>query len=577
MRWLFALLLSVLLAVPCARAGPALVLGEGASVVPAWSAVTAVAEPGPRWTLEEALRHRQDFQAPQVPRGNFGALRQALWLRVPLEVRGTDGRWVLQIDYAALNHVEVYLLADGHLVQQALLGNALPVDQRPLSSRAHALPLTLVPGQRCELLLRVQSHSAMLVPISFYRPNAFMAQESAVQLVQGVMAGMALALLLYSLALWLSLRDVLLLHYAVMMAGVGLFFIAHFGLGQQYLWHEATGLYEKISPLAVLAALAAGALFVRRALACHLHNPVLHRVLGGLAALATCLLLASVLGLLDYRQTQLSATLLGPLPMLLGAHAAWRRSRQGDRAARYMLLGWLANACGSVVMVGLVRGLLPAEFWVQHAFQWAAMLEMVLWLRVLGVRNEELRRHAERAQAERQLLLSLAHTDALTGLPNRRGLALALDAALGRSGPGSALAVYLLDLDGFKPVNDRLGHDVGDALLVAVGQRLRHELRAADVVARLGGDEFVILASGLAGEAEARHLGAKLLQAFELPFVLEGASCRVGLTIGFALAPQDGLSGADLLKRADAAMYAGKQAGRHCVRRATTVAAPAAG
>ena len=77
----------------------------------------------------------------------------------------------------------------------------------------------------------------------------------------------------------------------------------------------------------------------------------------------------------------------------------------------------------------------------------------------------------------------------------------------------------------------------------------------------------MIMAAGLVGEADAQRLGAKLLGAFELPFTVAGQACRVGLTIGFALAPHDRRDGGDLLKRADAAMYAGKQAGRHCVRR----------
>ncbi len=131
----------------------------------------------------------------------------------------------------------------------------------------------------------------------------------------------------------------------------------------------------------------------------------------------------------------------------------------------------------------------------------------------------------------------------------------------------SAVAVFLLDLDGFKPVNDRHGHDVGDELLKAVAQRLKRTLRASDLVSRLGGDEFVVMACGLAGEAEAMALGRKLLDAFDLPFEVAGQRCKVGLTIGFALSPHDGLEANDLLKRADAAMYAGKQAGRHQLRR----------
>jgi diguanylate cyclase len=127
--------------------------------------------------------------------------------------------------------------------------------------------------------------------------------------------------------------------------------------------------------------------------------------------------------------------------------------------------------------------------------------------------------------------------------------------------------VFVLDLDGFKPVNDRHGHDVGDALLVAVGARLQAQLRAGDVVARLGGDEFVVLAPGLARAEDALVLGRKLVAALDTPLDAAGQRCEVGVTVGYALAPLDGVRAEELLKRADAGMYAAKQAGRRRVRR----------
>jgi diguanylate cyclase (GGDEF)-like protein len=289
-----------------------------------------------------------------------------------------------------------------------------------------------------------------------------------------------------------------------------------------------------------------------------------------LALTAASVLLASLLGLLDYRQTQVLATVMGPLPMLLSMAAAVPLARLGNRTARMMMLGWGAYLVGALGMAGLLRGWLPADFWTQHLFQFATMAEMLAWMRVLSLRIEDVRRHAERTEAERHALHSLAHTDALTGLPNRRGLSLAMAQALQRCRADSGVAVYMLDLDGFKPINDRLGHDAGDTLLVQVAHRLRSLVRGADVVARLGGDEFVVMALDVKTEADARWVGRKLLDAFVQPFDVSGQRCKVGLTIGFALAPQDGNEAAQLLKLADAAMYAGKQAGRHCMRRAGT-------
>jgi diguanylate cyclase (GGDEF)-like protein len=201
------------------------------------------------------------------------------------------------------------------------------------------------------------------------------------------------------------------------------------------------------------------------------------------------------------------------------------------------------------------------------------LLEMVMWMLVLGERVQVIRRGAVALRGERDHLRSLAHTDALTGLLNRRGLDESLPSLLAASSPRSALAVYLMDLDGFKPVNDRHGHDTGDALLAAVGQRLGAMLRPNDLVCRLGGDEFVFAVGGLPGPEEAERVGRKVLKAFQQPFEVNGVSCRVGLTLGYAIAPHDDLSAAGLLKRADAAMYAGKQAGKNCLRRGAATAA----
>jgi diguanylate cyclase (GGDEF)-like protein len=209
-----------------------------------------------------------------------------------------------------------------------------------------------------------------------------------------------------------------------------------------------------------------------------------------------------------------------------------------------------------------VTGRTGVNFWTLHSFQMGATLDMLIFMRIALLRTATRHRDAQRAAQERDTLHSLAHSDALTGLLNRRGLDEALVAALARATPEHALALYMLDLDGFKAVNDRFGHDVGDALLRVAAQRLRASMRAGDAVARLGGDEFVVMAEGLTNEAQAVDLGNKLLDAFRTPFALDQHSCAVSATIGYALAPADA-SGADaLLKAADAGMYAGKNEGK---------------
>ncbi len=161
-------------------------------------------------------------------------------------------------------------------------------------------------------------------------------------------------------------------------------------------------------------------------------------------------------------------------------------------------------------------------------------------------------------------LSHMAHHDQLTGLPNRKLLADRMKQAQARAHRNnSRVAVLFLDLDGFKPINDDYGHDVGDIALSAVAERLSAVIRREDTLARVGGDEFVILLSDLAEHADesAVRVAEKCLAAFAEPFRLPEGACTLGTSIGIALG--DGDSDPDrLLIAADQAMYRAKEAGR---------------
>ena len=165
------------------------------------------------------------------------------------------------------------------------------------------------------------------------------------------------------------------------------------------------------------------------------------------------------------------------------------------------------------------------------------------------------------AMAER--MSHLAQYDALTDLPNRVLLQDRAQLAISQARrDGKCLAVMYLDLDGFKDVNDTLGHDVGDLLLVQFAQRLKAAVRASDTVCRQGGDEFVVLLPGLDGAEAACHVARKILASCDTPFALAGRFLQVGLSGGIALFPQHGDTFDALSRHADSAMYAAKRGGR---------------
>jgi diguanylate cyclase (GGDEF)-like protein len=152
--------------------------------------------------------------------------------------------------------------------------------------------------------------------------------------------------------------------------------------------------------------------------------------------------------------------------------------------------------------------------------------------------------------------------DSLTGLPNRRHLVAATrDALAAASGSRAHVALFLLDLDRFKEINDTLGHAVGDQLLKWVGTRLTDVMRDGDVVARLGGDEFAVLVTDLGEPKLALDLAEKVMAALAEPFRHEGLSHEIDASLGIALNPQHGNDFETLLQRADVAMYVAKENG----------------
>ena len=161
-----------------------------------------------------------------------------------------------------------------------------------------------------------------------------------------------------------------------------------------------------------------------------------------------------------------------------------------------------------------------------------------------------------------QRISFLAYHDGLTGLVNRLGLRSRLDDMLLQSSvPGAALAVMMIDLDRFKHVNDTLGHDVGDELLVEVGRRLRASVRHCDVVARLGGDEFVLVLDSLTEEKQAVAAVQKVFRQLRGTFELSERTVYTTCSIGISRFPKDGADSATLLKYADLAMYDAKAQG----------------
>ena len=169
------------------------------------------------------------------------------------------------------------------------------------------------------------------------------------------------------------------------------------------------------------------------------------------------------------------------------------------------------------------------------------------------------------AQAHANDLEGIAYYDPLTGIPNRRLLIDRLHQSMIKAErTEQLLAICYFDLDGFKPINDQMGHDVGDEVLVETVRRLKNILREYDTLARVGGDEFILLLSDLDQDTQCYEILERVLAIIRIPMTLRNNLVSVSASLGVTLFPQDDAEVYDLIRHADQAMYKAKHSGKNC-------------
>lgn len=613
-----ALLMSVLiLIIACGSAGSVRAAAEtlpgsgvlrvspGQSPQPIASAYLALRDPSGTLSLEDIKARRADF----VPLGlgdapNFGMSADTHWFRVGLYPETSGGNRqiikILEVTAPTLSHVRIAVVdpVSGQTLSDLQTGYSYPFDSRPEPYRGFAIPLGLDPGRPVDLYLQIRSQGALDAAATLWDPKDFEAYSRDSYLVYGLYFGALGALILYNLMLFVSLRDTTYLLYVAFAGSLAMGGVAHSGIGFQFLWPQAVG-WTGIAHVTLYAlVLFFGPLFCRSFLRLDVHS----RLLSGLLLLSAAAALAVIVLLLTvgFRVAAIAESLLGmifPLLAIAGGGLAWLR---GQRSARWFLLAWTILLVGIALLAARNMDLIPNTFLTRHALQIGNVLEMLLLSFALAERIADLRRQKVEAEAEavsarqamvaalertereleravdsrtrelmaindtlvrqRNELSQAVQTDSLTGLANRAGVRDRLQMSIARCGPESSVGVLLMDLDGFKEINDTLGHLSGDSVLREVGKRLRTCVqRSSDTVGRLGGDEFVVVLAGLKTAEDARSVAASILRALAEPVMIGEERVNARASIGIATYPADGADVDTLLEVADRRMYAVKR------------------
>jgi len=530
---------------------------------------------------------------------NFGLTRSAFWFSVTLCAEpAAPSRWLLEFAYPSTDSIELYVPQPGGWFEKMASGDLLPFTARPFPHRNHVFPVDLQPGVPLTLYLRVASAGTVSVPVHLWRPEALWQHDQANYSSLSLYFGMLIGLLLYNLLLYMSLRDRLFLTYVAFVASMAVGQAGLSGLGAQFLWPDWTW-WINVSPLVGTSASGLFAtMFARSFLSTADKLPRLDRVLIALAVLF--LLIVPTAMFLPYRISAWMVNIVGTLFSVLVVVTGAASLRQGHPGARYFLLAWTVLLVSAGVISLHNLGMLPSNPFTTNSLLIGSAVEMLLLSFALADRINVTRLEKEQAQAtalateqlmvealrqserqlearvaertselektnarlkdNEQLLERQAQHDVLTGLANRKLFNDRLSGAIERAKrSGGGFALLMLDLDGFKKINDNHGHAAGDALLVSVANRLRAAVRAADTVARVGGDEFVLILESLDETGEAAMIREKLAGLLSEPITLAGGDkVRVGASIGLALYPRDGTDPEKLFNYADRAMYESK-------------------
>lgn len=547
----FVALLLIALAIGAApTANAAATWQEGQSLN---AQVDWLADADGKLTITEVLRpENQSRFEPSHGKAGVGLTGAAYWLRVRVvpPPGNTEPLWLL-LNPPYQDDLRLYFPEGTQGYRERLAGALVPfAEGRDLDYASPAFRLPASGEAPMQVYLRLQTYQGTAFVMSLWHEEPLRQHLQRSAALLNLLYGMVIGLLFYNLFLAVSLRDVTYFAY-VLMVSASLLYIAHVnGDDFMYLWPDSPGIQIRCAlPLGSLWACCAG-LFALLFLGMQTSTPRMARIVVGY------ILTMPVLNVLYFSGFPLLAAFIyygSGLPWLALLYGIGiYRLRQGFVPALYALIGFSVVIIGVIVYFSRLLGLFEPGLFSEHAIQVGTTFETLVFSFALAVRISLL-------QQERDQALH----DPLTGLLTRRLFDDRFTQACSLAQRQNAqVALMLIDLDRFKPINDKLGHDAGDAVLKVVAQRLMKAVRATDSVSRFGGDEFAIILNWPFDRDLPTISGQRIIKAIEEPIAYRNQTLQIGLSIGVAFWPEHGDDFATLYKSADRALYRAKEGGR---------------
>lgn len=539
---------------------------------------------------------------------NLGYTTEVYWFRMAMEnATGSEANTFLEIGYPVLDQIEIYINPEQRGAESLVLGDKQPFYDRPILHRNFVVPITLAPDQKTVVYLRVETTSSMQVPLTLWNQNAFYSVEQSRSMFEGLYYGIVLAMILYSLFVFMAVGERSFLHYMGFIAAMPLFLASLHGVAFQYLWPEATWWNDQsIIVFLNIVVLFGGTFTITFINVSRENHPLLNRWTVGIVIAAGLMATAGLL--VPYKYMILPTILLvvtACLTMLMLSIVRWVEK---DPAARYYTFAWGFMMLGGIVMAMSKFTMLPRNLLTENATQVGSALGVILLsialadrlnkdkkrvfeaqqqllqeerkARVAQMKTLDIQREANVLLEERvqertrdlehlnEQLHELSATDALTELKNRGHFDRVFQSAVVRAYRyQEPLSLLMLDIDHFKQFNDSYGHLVGDDCLKMVARCMSQLVtRPQDLAARYGGEEFVVLLPNTPHNG-AIDVAERIRTAVAaMAFPLSGQTLHLTISIGVCtLLPARADATEELFSKADEALYQAKAKGRNCV------------
>ncbi|MBJ7275444.1 diguanylate cyclase [Marinobacter salarius] len=558
-------------------------------------------DPQRNLALADVQARRGDFRPNTREVLNIGYSSAGFWVQFRLRNTGTEPLTrFLEFRSLFVDRLTLYRPLGQGQFQEMESGRLVPPPDRPYAARTFVFPISLPPDTDAHYYLYVASADTLTIPLYLHTSEGLQHTELITHSWLTFFQGLIVTMTVFSLFLLATLRDRVYGYYiGVIVIHQGMFFTLFNGLGYQYFGLEHP--WWSREALSVLVSLAMWMIiqFTRVLLATREQQPHLDRLVVVIQHAA--LIIAGLSLFLDYYISIRMANPLASATALTLWLVGWNSLRKGNPAARYFLIAWTMLIIGGLAYSLKSWGLVPSNVFTEHSWQIGAAIEAIfLSLAIADRINTEsrqrlrLQKEAQRAQAKaldiqrranetleqrvqertealreaNRKLQRLSETDQLTNISNRRSLERYLQHAVERAlVDGQSIAIVLIDVDHFKPVNDTHGHQVGDDCLQVVAERIQTNARwPADMVARYGGEEFCVVLPATDG-ATATEIGERIRQCIErepIPTRIGPVPLTASMGI-FAGTPAKGDTVENMLLRADQALYHSKQKGRNRV------------